>query len=61
VDEGELEAERNAKDQKKREMRGVGGPINLQKNAVSTPSSPSEPRTKLTTGSRMASKRNIGR
>jgi len=43
--ENELEAERNAKYQQKREM----------------PSKASEPKTKLTTGSRIASKRNDGR
>src|ERR1700730_6933308 len=37
-----------------------GGPANFQKNAVRMPSNASEPSTKLTTGSRIARKRNSG-
>lgn len=37
-----------------------GGPTNLQKNAVSTPSTASEHSKKLTTGSRITSRSNAG-
>ena len=56
-DECKLEAERSAKYRQKREMRWADKP---PEDAVSTPSKASEPMMKLTTGSRIDRKRNVG-